>query len=279
MTDTNTMVLITGDGKTAFSRSDIARATLGYKKQYQNVVVVHADEPDFSLEKLEKQLKIEKDKSIDVCIYAHGIPTANGLNFNFSENRNVPCREIFDVISKTTNKPINMYILSCHGGGALEPECINHLPKGSKAFSCCDYSSSLPGADVERFVHTLNAKKLEDNGFDSILMTYCSSMKNRNSIVIGGTEQQPTDLLRKMIATTGRKLSEEEKSLVKEKLTPYFDEKLLNTVIDKFASSGEYNMYAVEVGCAMAITHQISNSLGGKRTNDFDKGKPTYYRR
>ena len=96
---------------------------------------------------------------------------------------------------------------------------------------------------------------------------------------VGGTEQQPTDLLRKMIATTGRKLSEEEKSLVKEKLTPYFDEKLLNTVIDKFASSGEYNIDAVEVGCAMAITHQISNSLGGKRTNDFDKGKNTYYRR
>ena len=63
----------------------------------------------------------------------------------------IHCSKLFDVISEATSNPVNLHIFSCHGGGALEKAYTKHLPDGSIAFSCCDYSNSLPGQDVKNF--------------------------------------------------------------------------------------------------------------------------------
>ena len=174
------------------------------------------------------------------------------------KRKNSSSKDLFQAINKVTDNPVNMHIFSCHGGGALED--LNYLPDGSQAFSCCDSKNLLPGTDVERYFDKLNTVKLDNTNLSSIMNVYMASMKNRNSILRAEKGKAPVDLLNQMITSTGTPLQNHEIEIITQKLSHLFDKDTLDTVIQKYANKGEYNMFASEVGCAMAITQLLTES-------------------
>lgn len=253
----DTIIIIAGNGGTAFNKKDMLNAVSGYMKHYKNVKLIGDGETDLSLDKIKESLASIKSKNFDVCLYAHGKRLPNGFNFCFADNKYVHCSKLFDAISETTSNPVNLHIFSCHGGGALISTYTKHLPDGSMAFSCCDYNNMLPGGDVKNFIKNLNSMKLKDNSIESILYIYLASVVDRNAVMLARKNSDPINLLNCMLNVQGQPLSQSQINKVKNNIGHLFSPKILNTVIKKFESSGEYNMYAVEVGCAMAITHLI----------------------
>lgn len=251
----STIVVLVGNGGTAFDKKDVQRVVSGYRKHYNNVILIGDGKEDLSFEQIKENLKQCEGEKFDMCLFAHGKQKPEGFHFNFGDQYDVHASKVFDAISKVTQKPVNMHIFSCHGGGALE--YLDLLPNGSKAFSCCDYKSELPGSDVDSFFDNLNNRKLKDNSFETMLITYCASLKNRNAVMVGEKGGSISNLLSEMIDRTGKPLSKVETTLVNKTLSSFFEKEELENVIKKFENSGEYNMYAVEVGCAMAITRTL----------------------
>jgi len=268
----DTIIIIAGHGGTAFNKKDLLQAVSGYMKHYKNVKLIGNGEDNLSLDKVKETLTDVKNGNFDVCVYAHGEQRPNGFNFCFGDNNYVHCSKLFDVISEATSNPVNLHIFSCHGGGALEKAYTKHLPDGSIAFSCCDYSNSLPGQDVKNFFKNLNSMNLKDNSIESMLYLYLASMQNRNAVMLASKNSEPINLLNCMLNVQGRALSESQINKIKGAIGSLFSPKTLDTVIKKFANDGEYNMYAVEIGCAMAITHLIhKNNLTALNYNKYPK--------
>ena len=82
-------------------------------------------------------------------------------------------------------------------------------------------------------------------------------MGNRNAVMFAKKNKEPINLLHCRLNATGSKLQEKQVAQIKAKFGTLFSPKILNTVIKKFANTGEYNMYAIEIGCAMAITYLV----------------------
>lgn len=273
----DTIIIIAGHGGTAFNKKDLLLVVSGYMKHYKNVKLIGNGEDNLSLAKVKETLTDVKNGNFDVCVYAHGVQRPNGFNFRFGDNNYVHCSKLFDVISEATSNPVNLHIFSCHGGGALEKAYTKHLPDGSIAFSCCDYSNSLPGYDVKNFFKNLNSMNLKDNSIESILYLYLASMQNRNAVMLASKNSEPINLLNCMLNVQGRALSESQINKIKGAIESLFSPKNLDTVIKKFANDGEYNMYAVEIGCAMAITHLIyKNKLAELNYNKYPKRQNHY---
>ena len=75
-----------------------------------------------------------------------------------------------------------------------------------------------------------------------------------------------------MLNAQGKPLSENQTNKIKTAIGSLFSPTTLDTVIKKFADNGEYNMYALEIGCAMAITHLIhKNDLEKLNYNKYPK--------
>lgn len=268
----DTIIIIAGHGKEAFNKKDLLLAVSGYMKHYKNVKLIGNGETNLSLDKVRESLTNMKNNDFDICMYAHGTQRPDGFYFCFGDKNYIHCTDVFDAISKTTSKPVNLHIFSCHGGGALAKPYIQRLPDNSTIFSCCDYDSSLPGQDVEKFFKNLNSKDLKDNSIDSILYLYLASMQNRNAVMLASKNSEPINLLNCMLNTQGKPLSEAQINKIKTTIGSLFSSKTLNTVIKKFANDGEYNMYAAEIGCAMAITHLIyKNKLAELNYNKYPK--------
>ena len=266
----DTIIIIAGHGEMAFGKKDLFKAVSGYMKHYKNVKLIGNGETNLSLDKIKESLTDVKNSTFDVCLYAHGEQRPDGFNFRFGDNNYIHCSKIFDVINETTSKPVNLHIFSCHGGGALD--YTERLPDGSAAFSCCDYNDSLPGQDVERFFKKLNSMDLKDNSIESILYLYLASMQNRNAVMLARKNTKPINLLNCMLNAQGKPLSENQTNKIKTAIGSLFSPTTLDTVIKKFADNGEYNMYALEIGCAMAITHLIhKNDLEKLNYNKYPK--------
>lgn len=130
----------------------------------------------------------------------------------------------------------------------------------------------MPGQDVKDFFKNLNSKDLKDNSIESILYLYLASMQNRNAVMLASKNSGPINLLNCMLNAQGKPLSEAQINKIKTTLGSLFSPKILNTVIKKFANDGEYNMYAVEIGCAMAITYLIyKDKLAELNYNKYPK--------
>lgn len=115
---------------------------------------------------------------------------------------------------------------------------------------------------------------LKDNSIESMLHLYLASMQNRNAVMLASKNSEPINLLNCMLNVQGRALSESQINKIKAAIGSLFSPKTLNTVIKKFANDGEYNMYAVEIGCAMAITHLIyKNNLPELNYDKYPKTK------
>lgn len=268
----DTIIIIAGHGKMAFNKKDLFQAVSGYMKHYKNVKLIGNGKTNLSLDDIKESLADVKNSKFDVCVYAHGEQRPDGFNFCFGDNIYVHCSKLFDVISETTSNPVNLHIFSCHGGGALEKSYTKRLPDGSAAFSCCDYKNSLPGQDVKDFFKNLNSMDLKDNSIESMLYLYLASMQNRNAVMLARKNSEPINLLNCMLNIQGKPLSETQINEIKSAFGPLFSPETLNTVIKKFATDGEYNMYAVEIGCAMAITHLIhKNDLAELNYNKYQK--------
>ena len=268
----DTIIILAGNGGEAFGKKDILYAVSGYMNQYRNVVTIGNGTENLAIQKIKDSLAKHSGDNFDICIYAHGVQRPNGFNFSFGDDNYVQCTKLFDEINKATDKPVNVHILSCHGGGALAKPYLARLPDGSAAFSCCGYNNSLPGQDVEKFFKNLNSKDLKDNSIESILYLYLASMQNRNAVMLARKNSEPINLLNCMLNAQGKPLSEAQINKIKTTIGSLFSSKTLNTVIKKFANDGEYNMYAVEIGCAMAITHLIyKNKLAELNYNKYPK--------
>ena len=264
-TKNDTIVMIAGKGGTAFDKTDILSATLGLKKHYPNFVVIGNGEDDISLEQIKKRLKERDVNKFDLCILAHGEQKDDGFHFMLNDDNGISSADFFKTISEATKNPVNVHIFSCHGGGALKD--INYLPDGSKAFSCCDGRSVLPETDVQRYFHKLSNMNLDNTDLDTIMNVYLASMENRNAVLMIEKNKTPVNLLNLMLESTGRPLQDSEKKLITETFSSFFAKEILDAVIQKYAQKGEYNMYAKEIGCAMAIAQLLNKTNNAKQHN------------
>ena len=112
----DTIIVLAGNGGTAFGKKDIINAVSGYMNQYRNVITIGNGTDDISITKIKDSLAQHSGDNFDVCIYAHGEKRQNGFNFYFGGDNYVHCIKLFDEINKTTDKPVNLHIFSCHGG-------------------------------------------------------------------------------------------------------------------------------------------------------------------
>ena len=115
-----TMVIIAGNGGTAFNEEDITKLRTSYERHYGHVICIGDGKQNVELKEIEATMESLKGQEFDVCIYTHGVST-NGFSFVISDGteKEISPEKLFEKIAAATEKPINMSIFSCHGGGSL----------------------------------------------------------------------------------------------------------------------------------------------------------------
>ena len=104
------------------------------------------------------------------------------------------------------------------------------------------------------------------------MYAYLASMQNRNAIMFARKNTEPLNLLNCLMNAQGKSLTPKQITKIKAEFESLFSQKTLDTVIKKFTNDGEYNMYAKEIGCAMAITYLVyKNSLAELNYNRYPK--------
>lgn len=122
--------------------------------------------------------------NIEIAILAHGHPSkadtsSNDINHKIIlSSGKIATADLFQELGKVfVNKPLNISLISCHGGAALFQD-INVLPEGSRVVVFSKAENPIINQDIENIPYPINA----ENPGESFMLSYLLNMEAMNNV-------------------------------------------------------------------------------------------------
>ncbi len=250
------MLLVAGPGSSDWNRHDISELAMALDKSGIRVVTVGDGETPLSIRAVGKKIQQLHEQGLPVqsiLHLTHGKLQEDGslgLRFHGKDGDKKTLSNVeqyFDTINSANGKqPIDVILLSCHGGAAHE--AAHRLPPGSQLLSMVDRHNQFDLDSLQRFVKYLDRseKHLRPAGIESFLTHYLSSSSSTDvrdiPMISRSGDNTVTNIGQDLEEVMGKPLPPEQRHLLQEKLRPHWGEERTDGWIERLerAQSSEW---------------------------------------
>ena len=228
------MLLVAGPGSSDWDRHDISELAMALDKSGIRVVTVGDGETPLSIRAVGKKLQQLHEQGLPVqsiLHLTHGKLQEDGslgLRFHGKDGDKKTLSNVeqyFDTINSANGKqPIDVILLSCHGGAAHE--AAHRLPSGSQLLSMVDRHNQFDLDSLQRFVRYLDRSEEHQRpaGIESFLTHYLSSSSSTDvrdiPMISRSGGDTVTNLGQYLEEVMGKTLPPEQRHLLQERLRP-----------------------------------------------------------
>lgn len=241
------MLLVAGPGGSDWGRHDISELAMALDKSGIRVVTIGDGETPLSLRVVGNKLRQLHEQGLNVqslLHLTHGNLQADGslgLRFHGKDGDKKTLSNVeqyFDTINSANGgQPIDVIMLSCHGGAAHE--ATHRLPPGSQLLSMVDRHNQFDLDSLQRFVKYLDRSEgpLRPAGTESFLTHYLSSASSTDvrdiPIISRSGDETVTNPGQYLEEVMGKPLPPEQRHLLQEKLRPSWGQERIDGWIER----------------------------------------------
>lgn len=275
-------VIVAGPGGYAYNETHINEIASAMQRTGAEVTVLGDGVHAITKEQIEQTINTAsgQNEPVTLFIMAHGEIKNGNHNLDIGGG-NITSRELFEIATHHfSNKPIDVFMTSCHGGAAI-PE-VNRLPSGSTLVALSPGSEEVLISNVYRIAEHIENGPITAS---SLATTYlCKALKNRTAPTMAVSGEGVYDYVHKLKNRLGKPFTSDEVRRVHEKLDSVLGADQVNVMLTKLSSArSEGAVDAVDFGPALAVSFaadpepQALNSYNPQR-GSFGRGRSFFLR-